>query len=465
MAKKKVNKAKRSKAGKGKKDGKHDGKAEKETDVEKIKANAALWELKLQATEQTLAQYRQSCGKLARDNQELSSQLHQAEKDSVEINSFFNKRDAEKEDKISALLEALKSQEAAAREQQNKLVEDHTREMEGLKELFRKRANDFDFVQEGMSRIKEFEKEKAEMEKELSDIRQSMDNSDREHRENRNAMDYRFFKEKARLEREAEQTIAVVVERAHKEAIVQLDDASRSVFMENVRLTETLKYHMKETQQLVKARDSLAKQKASLALDKSSLEMMAKKNAAQIDAQKAELANLNVKVSSFEKALELQAENFDKEDRRTPPQRSLVSQVELERLQKVLAMREKELGHIKRLARTIVEQRTELEKFFHEALAHVRREVRNSRQQCRKEAAQAYQQQLKEAMERKVKFPPIQTFQRNPRSTNSVYDEMDAAEQWTHLPGSSVELSDLTWAQKEQVLRHLFAQMNRGQTR
>ncbi|KAM9777606.1 basal body-orientation factor 1-like [Neosynchiropus ocellatus] len=464
MAKKKVNKVKRSKAGKGKKDGKHDGKVDKETDVEKIKANAALWELKLHATEQTLAQYRQSCGKLARDNQELTNQLHQAEKDSVEINSFFNKRDAEKEDKISALLEALKSQEAAARGQQNKLVEDYTREIDGLKELFRKRSSDFDFVQEGMSRIKEFEKEKAEMEKELGDIRESMDNTDREHRENRNAMDYRFFKEKARLEREAEQTIAVVVERAHKEAIVQLDDASRSVFMENVRLTETLKYHMKETQQLMKARDSLAKENASLALDKSTLEMMAKKNAAQIEAQKAELANLNVKVSSLEKTLELQAENFDKEDRRTP-QMSDAGRAELERLQRVLAMREKELGHIKRLASTIVEQRTELEKFFHEALAHVRREAQNSREQCRKEAAQAYQHQLREATEKKLKFPPIRTFHRNLRSTNSVYDEIDAAQQWTHLPGSAVELSDLTWGQKEQVLRHLFAKMNRQRTR
>lgn len=30
----------------------------------------------------------------------------------------------------------------------------------------------------------------------------------------------------------------------------------------------------------------------------------------------------------------------------------------------------------------------------------------------------------------------------------------------THQPGSKVQISDLTWEQKEQVLRLLFAKMN-----
>lgn len=48
----------------------------------------------------------------------------------------------------------------------------------------------------------------------------------------------------------------------------QLDDASRSVFKENVRLNEALKYHMKETEDLQKLTASLAKKNASLTLDK-----------------------------------------------------------------------------------------------------------------------------------------------------------------------------------------------------
>lgn len=48
----------------------------------------------------------------------------------------------------------------------------------------------------------------------------------------------------------------------------QLDDASRSVFKENVRLNEALKYHIKEAEDLQVLTDSMARENASLALDK-----------------------------------------------------------------------------------------------------------------------------------------------------------------------------------------------------
>lgn len=48
----------------------------------------------------------------------------------------------------------------------------------------------------------------------------------------------------------------------------QLDAAARSVFQENVRLNRALKYHVKESEELLRATDALEKQNASLALDK-----------------------------------------------------------------------------------------------------------------------------------------------------------------------------------------------------
>lgn len=48
----------------------------------------------------------------------------------------------------------------------------------------------------------------------------------------------------------------------------QLDEASRSVFKENVRLNEALKHHMKETEDLKKLTATLAKKNACLTLDK-----------------------------------------------------------------------------------------------------------------------------------------------------------------------------------------------------
>lgn len=121
-------------------------------EVERAKANAAVWELRLQVTEESLVQYRESCHKLARVNEELTNQLYRAEKDTVDITGFFKRQDAAKEEKvgkshqfvcaneqgivnsaltkcrffffkqISTLQKSLKSREALAREEQTKLV-------------------------------------------------------------------------------------------------------------------------------------------------------------------------------------------------------------------------------------------------------------------------------------------------------------------------------------------------------
>ncbi|KAM9341489.1 basal body-orientation factor 1 [Symphorus nematophorus] len=457
MPKKKVTKVKRAKGGKGKKDAKQDSKADKETDIEKAKANAALWELRLKVTDQSLVQYRDACHKLAGTNEDLTNQLYRAEKDMIDITGFLKRQDAAKDEKINMLQKSLKSQEALAREEQNKLVEHYTLQINEMQELFRKKSSDFNMIQAGKAEIKEFQKRKAQMEQELSDIRERMALADKEHRENLNKMEHKFFTEKDRLEKEAERKIALEVEKAHSEAIVQLDDASHSVFMENVRLNEALKHHMKQAENLQKLTDSLEKENASLALDKNTFELMVKKNT---EAQKEELSKLRAKIASLEQALELKSEEAEREKEKKTLVSIQAGQVELEKLQKVLAIRERELGHIKRLAGTIVEQRTELEQFFHEALAQVKQEIMASRLQYKKEALQAYRWRLREATAGKLKFPPIRTFHKNPHSTNSVHSDMEAAAMWTHPPGSKVDMSDLTWEQKEQVLRLLFAKMN-----
>jgi len=49
-------------------------------------------------------------------------------------------------------------------------VDEYTTKINEMKELFRKKSHDFYFVQEGMKKINEFQKRKAEMEQELGDV-------------------------------------------------------------------------------------------------------------------------------------------------------------------------------------------------------------------------------------------------------------------------------------------------------
>ena len=86
-----------------KKEGKQEPKADKESDVERAKANAALWRLRLDVAEQSLDEYRASTGKLAAANQGLTNQVYRSEKDMMDIMAHLKRKDAETDAKVVAL--------------------------------------------------------------------------------------------------------------------------------------------------------------------------------------------------------------------------------------------------------------------------------------------------------------------------------------------------------------------------
>ena len=58
------------------------------------------------------------------------------------------------------------------------------------------------------------------------------------------------------------------------------------------------------------------------------------------------------------------------------------SRTELVALQRRHDLQDREMAHVKRLARRILEERTEMETFFMEALTHVRKEIAANRYVC-----------------------------------------------------------------------------------
>lgn len=158
------------------------------------------------------------------------------------------------------------------------------------------------------------------------------------------------------------------------------------------------------------------------------LELTVKDNAAQLEAQREKLSTLRAKVASLEQTLEGNARESEHQKDKEETTLACVpdSRAELDKLEKALAQRDEELAHIKRIARTVVEQRTELESFFHDALAQVRQEIAASRQQCTKEALRAYRSSLSEAAAGKLRPPPVCS----PRNANPVHSNVAPSERW-----------------------------------
>lgn len=87
---------------------------------------------------------------------------------------------------------------------------------------------------------------------------------------------------------------------------------------------------------------------------------------------------LQERILTLEKSLNHVVQEFETEHTSLVTKSSIEnrsSQNEIEKLQRTIELRTKEMNRVKKLARNILEQRTEIEQFFLESLAHVKKEI------------------------------------------------------------------------------------------
>ena len=84
---------------------------------------------------------------------------------------------------------------------------------------------------------------------------------------------------------------------------------------------------------------------------------------------------------------------FEKEKEETEGRHShqlQTSLVELATLKRQHELQQKETAHVKKLARQLLDQRTELEQFFLDSLAHVKKEIADNRYVNSHHSSQSY---------------------------------------------------------------------------
>ncbi|XP_063507897.1 basal body-orientation factor 1 isoform X5 [Pongo pygmaeus] len=435
--------------GKDKKKGKSKGKDTKkliktdESVVDRAKANASLWEARLEVTELSRIKYRDTSRILAKSNEDLKKKQCKMEKDIMSVLSYLKKQDQEKDNMIEKLKEQLNETKEKAQEEKEKLLKENLR------------------------------------------------NTERIHQETLRRLESRFFEEKHRLEQEAEKKIIMLAERAHHEAIVdwvlpglvsnfwaqaihlprpsqvlglqmQLNDAGRNVFKENVYLQKALAYHLKETDALQKNSQKLQESHTLLLHQKEINDLLVKEKIMQLVQQRSQIQTLQKKVVNLETALSYMTKEFESEVLKLQQHAMIenqAGQVEIDKLQHLLQMKDREMNRVKKLAKNILDERTEVERFFLDALHQVKQQILISRKQYKQIAQAAFNLKMRAACAGRTEYPKIRTFDGREHSTNSVNQDLLEAEKWTHIEGN-VDIGDLTWEQKEKVLRLLFAKMN-----
>ncbi|XP_073923657.1 basal body-orientation factor 1 isoform X3 [Castor canadensis] len=408
--------SKRKDKRKAKPKGKDDKKVIKTDDsvVDRAKANASLWEARLEVTELSRIEYRDTSRKLAKYNEELKKQQYKMEKDTMSVLSYLKKQDQEKDNMIEKLKQQLAETKEKAQEEKERLVKENLR------------------------------------------------NTEKKHQETLRRLEGKFFEEKQRLEKEAEKKIVMLAERAHNEAVVQLNTAGRNVFKENIYLQRALTYHMKEADTLQKSSQKLQESRTLLLHQKEINELLIKEKIMQLTQQKSQIQTLQKKVVSLENALSYMTKEFEAEVSKLQQQAMIenqAGQVEIDKLQQLLQMKDREMNRVKKLAKNILDERTEMESFFLDALHQVKQQIIVSRRHYKQIAQAAFNLKMRTACAGRTEYPKIRTFDGREHSTNSMNQDLIEAEKWTSTQ-RNVDIGDLTWEQKEKVLRLLFAKMN-----
>lgn len=463
VKKKKTKAAGKSKAkGKGKK-GKKGGKSENRDDVLKEAiANAILWENRLSTTQTAKNEYRESTRTLLHENEKLQTQVAQTEKDTIDVISFLKLEDTKKDVQITRLQNVIKDMKKEYRQEKQTLINDYSSEVEELQKNLAQKTSEVKLMQSELKLVKEFRRKRAHMQKELDEIKDKVFHTDKQHRETLEKIERKFFEEKIRLQQEASRKISELAERAHTEAVSNLDETTQSIYKENVRLNEALTYHVQVADDLLQVKQKLQENNKKLCGEKEMNSFIVEEKVIHAKKLEKQVKELRNKVSNLEHTLtQIIKENQSEKDdlyKRFEREQEL-NKIELARLQRTVELKTKELNRVKRLAKNILDQRSEVESFFMDSLEHVKSEIVQNRSQYRRDAEMAYHQRMVAAHVGVAKYPKIRTFNKLKNSTNSVFSDMKEAEKWDSLD-TFVDISDLTWEQKERVIRMLFAKLN-----
>ncbi|CAF1005414.1 unnamed protein product, partial [Adineta steineri] len=333
-----------------------------------------------------------------------------------------------------------------------------------LDEKLARKESELDIVRHELNQIKDFRKRKAQMQKELDEIKQVMMVNDRDQKESLERFERQFADEKKRLHQESNKKIEAIAEHAQNEAIKTLDEKGRSIYKENVDLIKSLHIYKQELVDVQYLKEQLAKQAAEVIDDKETNDSLMKEKIEQVQKQNKSIKELKEKIQHLETSLTQYIDEFNVQrikliERSDIEQQS--SRNEIVKLERALELKGKEMNKVKKLGKTILEQRSDLEAMFLDALQHVKKQVIQNRLEHNKDNYNTNENRILNvyhAPEDLTRMRTLSEFNRN-----GSFQDLHEETKWdNHINGITV--NDLTWEQKEQVLRELFIRMNARKT-
>eukprot|EP00041_Stephanoeca_diplocostata_P018500 m.387605 g.387605 ORF g.387605 m.387605 type:complete len:493 (+) comp21033_c0_seq7:302-1780(+) len=428
-----------------------------------VTAEERLWAQRYKISEASRSVHRANASTLVQENDRLQDDLQTAEREALEVITYFKEQRVEKEREVQQMQEVLRQERRNFEEEKADLKAACERELVQKSTLVQEQNKRIQVLEAELSTLAEWNKNRNDMLAAVEQLKRDSEDAKLEYERYIQTKEEKFKEEKVRLRRETEAEISQLAANAHAVAVAELDDTTVKTYKDKVRLTEEVRINKRECERLA-AENAGLRQKLEDTMNTSrDAELLARASVARTKTAEERVKDLEDQVASLETALSTTIQDFDAERSMLTAQvesKSTTTVVELAAAQRALKLKTAENKRIRLLARHIVEQRSEVEQFFHEALGEIRTEIARNRAKFAKESKETQQRQVLEGAKSGV-LPPIQTFGRGSTSTNSLQQAFDDAAILPSLTdGSHMDIGDLTWEQKETVLRKLFAKMN-----
>eukprot|EP00892_Ulva_mutabilis_P000632 jgi/Ulvmu1/1056/UM105_0014.1 len=368
---------------------------------------------------------------LLEENKRLLREREESEKAAFEVTETMRRDILTKNDRIAELESSLADQKASYEAQLRQV----TQKMEAgisqknlqLQELEGNYQEQVDSLKKELKDVEQFCREKEELEKDRLRMHAENDSLQNKLEEVERQQEHNFIQGTMRLKKEYEQKMEELTKRYEEDMDERLDVSIRRIVQQNKRTAMELQLHVEESSMLQQENKVLMEDRRTLQRELELKLQMEKEFANRGAKQSRAIKASDEKVVALERALQGFVEDFEKERahmRKQWEKAAADMAAEVDAYRRLAELKAKEAKNVRRLAQEVLLQRSDTEIFFLSSLEHVRKELE---------------------LEAKRATGAPQGRSTPPRS-------------------GRVDIGELTWAERERVLRLAFAKMN-NQTR
>jgi len=407
---------------------------------------------------QQLNEYRESSVKYAKEATLLRSELKKNDLKTTEMVAYLRNETQKRDLELVALKSQITSlKEAAAHHEQEmrrKIREEATQADEKLTKTRQSLLEKIEAAKREVESLNYFKDHKNEIETTLLAARTTIEQQAKRFRTSVDNLEHKFLLDTERIREAADNKVLEIKKKAREEAERAMDAQSTKLRTDNHKMRADLKFHQQLSTKLQAENEELRKDVIRFRREKDLYSQKDEEYAKQAVHQKKKIQALAEKSSNMEVSLTKTMKQIEEEKKQIILQHNAALtnyKVEGASTKEAVKVLKRELHHVRKHARTLMEDRTDCFQFFHEALQQVKGEI--------------FEQQQVEYQLQREKY--YRTLNEMGLSGNTAHFRLPKIHknQPTQIvskplpPSGKVKLSELTSEDRERVLQLLLVKM------